>query len=204
MEFNARVQVLGVLAEDHQVDPLAVVERIAGIGFARPQAGIQIEQLPHPHDRRSIDEAAPPQVRRELGLSRSGGLRRDGAEQRRVHPVQQLDCRRRQRVAVAAPALPSDLRGNVLGVELHLVENQTCGLQNIHADAVAWQPRNAVMGHRITLAAAFRHPAGPARGGWWKFRQESRRLRAYRAFGRDLSKPCTKSCTSCTGQRVEG
>ena len=45
VELDAGVEVLGVLAEDHEVDPLLVVQRIARVGLAGPQADVEVEQL---------------------------------------------------------------------------------------------------------------------------------------------------------------
>ncbi len=48
VELDAGVKVLGVLAEDHQVDALLVVQGIARVGLAGPQADVEVEQLAHP------------------------------------------------------------------------------------------------------------------------------------------------------------
>ena len=56
-ELHARVQILGVLPEDHEVDAFLEVERVPRIRLAGPQAHVQIEELPHPHDGRAVDQA---------------------------------------------------------------------------------------------------------------------------------------------------
>jgi len=45
MPLHAHVQALGVLAEDHQVEVVAVVQGIAGVGLAGAKIGAQVERL---------------------------------------------------------------------------------------------------------------------------------------------------------------
>ena len=71
-ELDPRVEVLGVLAEDHEVDPLLVVQGIARVGLRGPQADVEVEELPHPDDGGAVGEALALELGSELGL---GGTR---------------------------------------------------------------------------------------------------------------------------------
>ena len=55
-ELDARVQILGILAEYDQVEPVLEVQRVARVGLDRPQADVEIEQLPHPDDGGPVEE----------------------------------------------------------------------------------------------------------------------------------------------------
>ena len=90
-ELNTGVQVLGVLAENHQVDVVLVVERVPGVGLARPQTDKKIEHLAQAHDGRPVDQTLAFQFWNQFFLccpDRFGG---DGAEHGRVHVLEQVD-----------------------------------------------------------------------------------------------------------------
>src|SRR5581483_1786726 len=57
-EFDSDIHALGVFAEDHQVDVVAVVQRVAAECLAGSQACIEVEQLPHADDGAAVREAA--------------------------------------------------------------------------------------------------------------------------------------------------
>ena len=75
LELDAGVEVLGVLADDDQVDVLVVAAH-AGVALARPHAGVQVERLPQQH----VDAAEARADRRgDRGLERRVGCARTAA-----------------------------------------------------------------------------------------------------------------------------
>ncbi len=153
VELHARVEVLGVLAEDHEVDPLLVVQGIARVALDGPQADVEVEELAHPDDGRAVGEALAPELRGELGLGRLHGLRRDRAEEGRVHVLQQLDRAGRKGIAFLAPEVPADVAVDVLGVQLDPVQDEPRRLHHVVADAVAGQPGDAELAHEHASGA---------------------------------------------------
>ena len=155
-EFHARVEVLGVLPEDDQIDPLLVVERIAGIGLAGPQAGVEVEHLAHADDGAAVHHALALELGDQLGLGVLGGLGGDGAEHRGVGVLEELDGARGEGLALLAPELPADVAVGVGGVELQGVQADLGRLHDLDTDAVTRQPRDFVA-HSFLLAS---HPVG--------------------------------------------
>jgi hypothetical protein len=78
LELDARVQVLGVLADDDQVD-VVVARAHAGVRLARPDLGVQVERLAQ----RDVDRAKPRPHRRGHGAL-DGHLRAPDRVQHRV------------------------------------------------------------------------------------------------------------------------
>ena len=54
MKLNAAIHPFGIFAENRNIYIVTIVERVARIGFARPQVGVQIEELAQLHDRAEI------------------------------------------------------------------------------------------------------------------------------------------------------
>ena len=148
-ELDPGVQVLRVLAEDDEVDPLLEVERVArrtpctagGRRTGRTSAASARSASGRP-------APCPCSCRRQLRLRRLRRLGGDGAEHRRVHLLQQLDRARREGIALPAPELPADVAVRVLRVELQLVQDEPRRVHDVLADAVARQPGDRVLGHR--------------------------------------------------------
>ena len=109
-ELDPGIQVLRVLAVHHQVNALLEVERVAGVAFARAQADVEVEQLPHAHDGRAVGQALVLQRGRQLGGGGLGRLGGDRAEQRGIHVLQQLDRAGREGVALPCTRSPSRYR----------------------------------------------------------------------------------------------
>jgi len=149
-EFNAGIEVLGVLAEDNEVNAFLEVEGVAGIGLAGAQANVEVEQLPHAHDGRAIGEILVLEGGGEFGHGGFGGLGGDGAEKGGIHVLQELDGAGWKGVTLLAPEVPADVARNVIRVELELVENNLCRFEDIHADAIARQPCYFVFGHKLS------------------------------------------------------
>ena len=84
--LEARVEILGVLAHDDQIDVLEAA-RHAGQVLDRPQVGVEIERL------------AQPDVDAGEALADRRGHR---PLQRDLVPLDRLEQRRRQRLAVAS------------------------------------------------------------------------------------------------------
>src|ERR1019366_7455128 len=116
-ELDAGIEVLRVLPEDDEVQPVLEVERVARIRLAGPQADVQVEELPHPHDRRAIGEAFAFQLGGELRVRGLRRLRGDRAEESRIDVLEQVDRPLRERVPLATPELPANVARQVDGVE---------------------------------------------------------------------------------------
>jgi hypothetical protein len=162
VELDAGVEILGVLAEHHEVDPFLEVQRVAGIALAGAQADVEVERLPHPHDRRAVDQACAAQRGHQLGLGGLHGLGRDGAEHRGVHLLEHLDGAGRERVALLAPELPADVAMHVL------VEHEAGRLHHFDADPVAGHPADLILRH-VESSRGRPSPApvrAPCRRGW--------------------------------------
>jgi hypothetical protein len=147
-KLDPGIQILRVLAINHEIDALLEIEWIARIPLARPQADVEVEQLPHPHDRRAVGEPLVLERRRQFGGGSLGGLGGDGAEHRRIDMPQQLNGPSRERIALLAPEIPANIPGQILRIELDLIEDNLRRLKHIHPDAVARQPGNSVFRHR--------------------------------------------------------
>src|SRR4051794_13282461 len=65
--------------------------------------------------------------------------------------AQQLDRTLGERVAVVAPAIPTDVSVNVLGVEADGVEDTNCFWQNLVANAVTRHAHDCVLRHDYFL-----------------------------------------------------
>ena len=144
-ELHPDVHALGVLAEDHQVDVLAVIERVAaatrgrGAGRCRDPASAACA-------RSGCDSVRPRalQFGRQFALGLAGGLGGDGAEEGAIGAAQQVERARRQGVAFPPPELPPDIAGQVVGLESGGIQHQAGGGAHLRADSVARQPRNPV------------------------------------------------------------
>jgi hypothetical protein len=147
MELDARVEIFGVLAEDHQIEAVLEVEGVPLVTAAGAEADVEVEHLPHPDDRRAVDQSLAAQMRIELLLGRLHRLRGDRAEHRRVHAAEKLDRPLREGVPFAAPELPADVSMNVLGVELDPIEDDLRRFQNFLPDAVSGKPCDLVTSH---------------------------------------------------------
>ena len=143
-EFDPDIHAFGVLAENRQVDALAVIERVSGEGHGGPQADVEIQQLAHADDGAAVDQAAALEVRRQLAL----GLRRrfgsDGAEEGAIGGAQQLDRPLGESFALLSPELPADISGQILGLKPGGIENQPGGIANFRTDAVSRQPGDSM------------------------------------------------------------
>jgi len=148
VELDARVQVLGVLPEDHQVDPFFEVERIAGVGLAWPQADVQVEQLTHADDGGAVDQPRSLELGDQLRLGGLHRLRGDGAEQGGIDVFEQIDGARGEGIAFLAPELPTDVAVDVLGVQTEAIQDDLGSLVDLDADSVAGEPGNAILGHK--------------------------------------------------------
>ena len=92
-----------------------VVERIARKTDTRPDADIQVELLPHVHNRAVVDIAFAAQLGIEFSLSFFIRLRRDRAEKAELVLGEQIDGPVGKRIAFAPPELPADIAVHVLG-----------------------------------------------------------------------------------------
>jgi hypothetical protein len=54
-KLHSRVKILGVFPEHDQVNSFLIVERIPEVSLARSKADIEIKELPHSYDRRTIE-----------------------------------------------------------------------------------------------------------------------------------------------------
>jgi len=105
----------GVLAD--------VIQRIAGESDAGTHADIEIEFLAHGDDGRVVDVALPLQFGLEFGLRGLVWLRRDCAEETELVLGEEFDGAIRQGIALRAPAVPSDIGMDVVGVKADGFEN---------------------------------------------------------------------------------
>ena len=136
-KLDAGIQILRVLTINHEIDAFLEVERVSRVTLARTQADIEIEQLPHAHDRRTVGEPLVLQRGRQLSGGDLRGFGGDGTEHRGVHILQELNGPRRERIPLLAPEFPANIAGKILRIELDLIEDNLRCLKHIHADAVA-------------------------------------------------------------------
>ena len=165
-KLDAAVHALGVFAEHDLIDRhifaarvrdlvAAIVERVAGIAFARPHVGVEVEHLPQLDDRRKVDQPLVLEFRRQFFLRFVLRLAGDRAEEAAGRFLQRLDGAIGKRVAFLAPKFPADVARHVLGIEFQPIENDARRFHHIVADAVAGHPRDSVFSHRkATLIVA--------------------------------------------------
>src|SRR5581483_5254045 len=121
---------------------------IAGITFARPHVGMEMEQLSQSDDRRKIIQSFAFKVRAQFFLCFVLWLTGDGSEQRAGSVLKRLYSAIRKCVAFFTPKFPSDVAGHVFGIKFHSIENEPSRLHHIVSHAVPWHPRNSVFGHK--------------------------------------------------------
>jgi hypothetical protein len=148
-KLDADVHALGILAEDDQVDVVAVIQRIAGKGAAGAQADVEIEHLAHADDRAAVGEALALKGGRELARGVGGGLGSDGAKESALGGAQQFQRAGGQGIAFFTPELPADVAVEVLGLESGGVEDHAGGVADFRADAVAGKPGYAMFAHAL-------------------------------------------------------
>src|SRR4029077_1747474 len=120
------------------IGPLAnVVERIPDESHAGPHADVEVELLPHGHDRRIVDVALALQFRPQLRLGGFIRLRRDRSEQAEFVFREQLYRAIRKGVALGAPAIPADISMDVLRVEAYSFQHAHRLGKDLVADAVS-------------------------------------------------------------------
>jgi len=107
----------------------------------------EVEQLPHPHDGRPIDETSLLQRRRQLRLGRLDRLGGDGPEHGRADVVQQVDGPLGERVPLLPPALPADVGFVILGVQPQTVQHHPGSRQYLYAYPVPRQPADRMLRH---------------------------------------------------------
>ena len=154
--LDARVKPLGVLPEDDRIDlrlleavALAAdeVQRVAGERPAGANADVQIEQLPHPHDRAVVDASFALQGGRKLGLGRLLRLRGDGPKQAQLVCFQQVDRPVGQGVPFARPEVPADVAVDVVRLETGGIQHpQRLGQDDV-PDPVAGHGHDSRFGH---------------------------------------------------------
>src|ERR1019366_7919516 len=112
---------------------------------------VEVEQLPHADNGAAVGETSRLKLRREFpdGLRRR--LRSNRAEESAIRLPQQVKGARRQRIALRAPEIPTDIAAEVVGLEARGVEDQTGGIADLRADAIARQPGYTVSRHGFLL-----------------------------------------------------
>ena len=128
--LEARVEVLRVLAHDHEVDH-AVGRLEAGHRLHRPHVREEVEGLPQAHVRRRVADA-----------DRRGG----GALQGHAQLAHHLERRRGQRVAVGADGAEPAGQLDPADGDVGRLDDPPRGLRHLGADAVAGKQRHAVKG----------------------------------------------------------
>ncbi len=108
---------------------------------------VEVELLPHGHDRRIVDVAFTLQFRFQFCLRSLVRLRRDRSEQTELVFGKQLNCPVGQGVALGAPAIPADVGMNVLGIKADSLQDTHRLGKNLVADAVARHRDHRVFSH---------------------------------------------------------
>jgi hypothetical protein len=116
-ELNPGIEILGVLPEHDQINSLLVIERVGRVGLARAKADVQIEQLAHPDDRRTVCQSLPLELGGKFCLRGFRGLGCDRPEHRRIDILQEIHRALRKRIALPAPEIPADVTVEILGIE---------------------------------------------------------------------------------------
>jgi hypothetical protein len=136
----------------------AIIERVAGITFARPHVGVQVEHLAQPHDRRKVNQPFVFQFRRQFFLGLRLRLAGDGAEQTAGRFLERFHRAIRQRVTFLAPKFPADVARHIFSVEFQTIQHQTSRLHNIVANSVTRHPCNFVFSHGRDVIGDQRRP----------------------------------------------
>ena len=157
-ELDPAVHAFGIFAKHHLIDRdvfaagigdliSAIIERVAGITFARPHVGVQVEHLAQPDDGRKVNQPFVFQFRRQFFLGLRLRLAGDGAEQTAGGFLQCLNCAIRQRVTFLAPKFPADVARHIFGIEFQTIQYQASRLHNVVANSVTRHPCNFVFSH---------------------------------------------------------
>ena len=138
VELDARVEILDVLADHHEVD-VAARRGHAGVGLRGPEIRVEVELLAQ----RDVHRAeAGPELRRERALQRDAvaahGLERILGEGRAVL---------RHRGHADVVDIPLDLHAGRF-------DGTACGLDDFRARAVARDERDGVRQHRLPKTSA--------------------------------------------------
>eukprot|EP00754_Rhynchopus_humris_P012258 Rhum_TRINITY_DN14277_c21_g1::Rhum_TRINITY_DN14277_c21_g1_i1::g.77900::m.77900 len=146
VELDAAVHALRVLTVHDPVDVVAVVPRVARDRLAGTEVRVQVELLPHAHDRRCVLDALLLQLRAQLLLRLERRLRRDRREQGDVRLLRRQDVQGalREGVALGLPELPADVRVRVLRLHARRVQHLDAVLHHLRADAVTGEESDAV------------------------------------------------------------
>src|SRR5215467_12485042 len=113
----------------------------------RADAGVEIELLPHRHDWAEVGVSLASQFRTQFRLGFFLRLRSDSADKPEFELREQVDRPLRQRVALAAPAIPADVGMNVFGIKSDCLQNPQSLGQNLISDSVARHRDYRTFGH---------------------------------------------------------
>jgi hypothetical protein len=164
-KLDAAVHAFGIFTEHNLVDrdifsarisdlAAAIIQRVAGVTFARPHVGVEVEHLSQPDNRRKVNEPFVFQLRRQFFFRFRLRFAGDRAEETAGGLLERLHGAIRKRVAFLAPKLPADVAGHILGVEFQAIEREARRLHDIMPDSVPGHPRNFVFSHRTPTLSA--------------------------------------------------
>src|SRR5581483_12342918 len=156
--LHATVKAFGVLAEDNDVDLRLFesaarlfaneIQRVTGKADARANAEVEIEALPHTHDRTEIGVALAAQFGLEFGVRLFFWFRGNGAEQPKLVFGQQVERAVGERVAFAPPEFPTDVSMDVVGFEPDSLEDAQRFGQHLVSNAVTRHGYNRRTRHK--------------------------------------------------------
>ena len=157
-KLDTTVHAFGIFAEHHLIDRdvraawisdlgAAIIQRVAGITFARPHVRMQVEHLTQLDDRRKVNQPLGLELRNQFFLGFSLRLARDGAEKTAGSFFQGFHGAIGKRIAFRAPKLPPDVARHIVGVEFQAIQHDARRFRDIVADSVTRQPRDFVFCH---------------------------------------------------------
>jgi hypothetical protein len=133
----------------------AEIERVAGITFARPHVGVEVEHLAQPDNGREVDQPLVLKLWTQFLLGFTLRFARDCAEKAAGGFFQSFHRAIGKRVAFLAPKFPANVARHILGIEFQPIEHEARRLHNIVTNSVTGHPSNFVFSHNSVSFFSF-------------------------------------------------